>query len=81
MTRANAIAFPFFMDKPTARRIGEILAEGFQRFADDKFCGVKQRCAFSRCQFSGVLCRMNSRSPQNFVRHPITNSREAILQK
>jgi hypothetical protein len=33
---ANAVALPFLVDQPVARRIGEIFAECFERSSDDE---------------------------------------------
>ena len=41
-------AFPFLMDQPIARRIGEIFAESFQRSPDDEFCRAENRDALAR---------------------------------
>jgi hypothetical protein len=49
MNRADAIAFPFLVDQPVARRIGEIFAERFERSSDNEFSRPEKRGAFSRC--------------------------------
>ena len=36
MNWADAVAFPFLVDQPVARRIGEIFAERFERAANNE---------------------------------------------
>ncbi len=38
----NSVTFPFLVDQPVARRIGEILAECFERAARDEFSRTKK---------------------------------------
>jgi hypothetical protein len=48
MNRAAAAAFPFLVNEPVARRIGEIFAESFERATDNPFRPTEDRGAFAR---------------------------------
>ena len=81
MNWANAVPFPFLMDQPVARRIGEILAERFERSSDDEFGRTENHGAFAPVQFSCPLRRQNFCPPENFVGHPIPDSGETALNE
>src|SRR5881296_454756 len=48
MNWADAVAFPFLMDEPVLRRVGEIFAECFQRTPDDEFGRPKELMSILR---------------------------------
>jgi hypothetical protein len=62
------------MDQPTPRRIGIIFAKRAQRFARDELRRAKEQIALRRSQFAGRRGRMNPRTPENLIRHPIPDS-------
>ena len=81
MARADSTAFPFLMNEPVLGRIGEIFAESLQRAADDEFRGAKNRGALEGTQFVDSLRWQNFCPPQDFVGHPITDSRKTALHQ
>ena len=69
------------MDQPRFRWIGEVLSERAQRFAGDKFRFLEQYRTLLSSEPGAVNCRMNLCAPQNFIRHPITDSGKTILHQ
>ena len=47
MDWANAVAFPFLVNQPVARRIGKIFAERFERSLHNELSRSEKRGAFS----------------------------------
>ena len=81
MAWADAIAFPFLVDQPIARWIGEVRADDAERFAGDEARFTKQAVALRGGERSGWCQRGDLRAPENFVGHPVADAGETALQK
>ena len=81
MLRAHPVALPLLMDQPISRRVGEIGADDPQRFARDK-PGLSEQSRTLRCGQRARRSRGHDfRAPKNFVRHPVSDSSEPILEQ
>jgi hypothetical protein len=67
MDWTDAVAFPFLMDQPVARRIGEILAERFERSSNDKLCRAEKlaRLIFPSASKAELLRAREFRRPSS----------------
>ena len=81
MTRADAIAFPFLMDQPIARRIGEFGADDAERFTGDEARFVEQTDSLRCGELAGWRQWSDPRAPKNFVCHPVADAGETTLQE
>ena len=81
MNWADAVPFPFLVNEPVSRRVGEIFSESFERAAHNPFCGTKNHYAFARGESSDPFRRQDLAPPENFVGHPVSNPGKTILHE
>ena len=69
------------MIEPSARRIGEIVADVFHRASTDEPGFLPQRVELRSGNLSARSQRIQFRAPEDFIRHPVADAGEMILHQ
>lgn len=75
------MTFPLLMNEPIGRRIPEFGRDNSQGFSGNKTCLAKQTGLFRSRQRAGAPLWRDLRSPEDFVRHPVSDAGKAALQQ
>jgi hypothetical protein len=69
------------VEEPGFRQIAVVLAHGAERNPADELSFVVERFEFGGTQFSGGAGGVDFGLPQDFISHPVSDSRKTLLQK